>query len=143
MGTSVGNTATAGQTVVALGGIVLALLAWRSEATRRLAEPREGEPVSARLQVDLNHASVEELMLLPGLGPTLAGRIVEHRQTVGSFASLDALSEVQGVGVAKIRGVAPYLTVSPELAALPDQVALPDFTAPDLTAPDLTMAEGG
>ena len=103
----------AGQTVVVLGAIVLACFAWRLEEGRRTsASRRPAGPTSARFQVDLNGASVEELMLLPGIGPALARRIVEHRRSSGPFPTLEALDEVQGIGAAKLAGAAPYLTVA-------------------------------
>ncbi|WP_203329164.1 ComEA family DNA-binding protein [Candidatus Laterigemmans baculatus] len=99
-------------TVVALAAIVLAVCAWCLEATSRGAG--EPQPAPVRLRLELNQASVEELMLLPGIGPELAGRIVEHRETEGPFDSLEALDAVHGIGPAKIAGVAPYLTVADE-----------------------------
>lgn len=48
--------------------------------------------------VDLNTATVAELDALPGIGPVLAQRIVEHRTTVGPFASAEELDDVPGIG---------------------------------------------
>ncbi len=48
--------------------------------------------------VDLNTATEEELMLLPGIGETLAGRIVEYRQEHGPFSSVDDLLAIPGIG---------------------------------------------
>lgn len=53
---------------------------------------------AAGLQVDLNRADVAELERLPGIGPVLAARIVEHRVTHGEFRSVDELRAVRGVG---------------------------------------------
>lgn len=52
--------------------------------------------------IDLNEAGVEKLDQLPGVGPVLAERIVEHRNREGGFASVDELSEVSGIGPAKL-----------------------------------------
>jgi hypothetical protein len=41
--------------------------------------------------LDLNTASAQDLEALPGVGPVLAGRIVQHRQTHGPFKTLDDL----------------------------------------------------
>lgn len=51
----------------------------------------------------INQASAEELQGLPGVGPVLAQRIVEHRATQGPFADLTALDEVAGIGPALLR----------------------------------------
>ena len=58
----------------------------------RLAGP-EGE-----VRVSINAASVRELQTLPGIGPALAGRIVEARP----FASIDDLERVRGIGPATL-----------------------------------------
>lgn len=48
--------------------------------------------------ININVADEETLVSLSGIGPVLAERIVAHRQANGSFQSIDALAEVQGVG---------------------------------------------
>ena len=49
-------------------------------------------------KINVNQASEEELQTLPGIGPTLAGRIVEYRRTVGPFQTVDDLANVKGIG---------------------------------------------
>ena len=44
--------------------------------------------------LDLNTATAEQLQTLPGIGQVLAGRIVEHRQAQGPFASVEELLEL-------------------------------------------------
>ena len=48
--------------------------------------------------LSLGTATVEQLEQLDGIGPTLAARIVEHRQAKGGLSSLDQLAEVDGIG---------------------------------------------
>jgi competence protein ComEA len=48
--------------------------------------------------VDLNAASPEELDRLPGIGPVLAGRIVEYRRRHGRFTRIEELLAVRGIG---------------------------------------------
>jgi competence protein ComEA len=50
--------------------------------------------------VNLNTASVAELETLPGIGPVLAQRIVEYRQTHGRFQVIEGVMEVPGIGPA-------------------------------------------
>lgn len=52
--------------------------------------------------VDLNTASASELEELPGVGPATAEAIIEHRETVGPFTSVDDLLDVRGIGEAKM-----------------------------------------
>ncbi|MBK7181108.1 MAG: ComEA family DNA-binding protein [Chloroflexi bacterium] len=65
------------------------------------------EIVTPVTPLNLNTASVKELVPLPGIGPTLAARIVGERLARGAYSSLDDLDRrVEGVGptvVAKIR----------------------------------------
>lgn len=63
-------------------------------------------------RVDVNSASVEELTSLPGIGPTIAARIVAGRP----YADLDALLDVKGIGpkrLAAIRGRAQVIRPEP------------------------------
>ncbi len=48
--------------------------------------------------VDLNHATLEELDTLPGVGPVLAQRILDWRSANGQFTTVDELQEVSGIG---------------------------------------------
>lgn len=48
--------------------------------------------------INLNTATQAQLELLPGIGPSLASRIVEYRNEHGSFASVDELDRVKGIG---------------------------------------------
>ena len=50
--------------------------------------------------VDLNTATAADLDALPGIGPVLAQRIVDHRAEHGPFTSVDQLDDVSGIGPA-------------------------------------------
>jgi competence protein ComEA len=60
--------------------------------------------------VDLNAADAAELETLPGLGPELAGRIVEWREQNGRFSSVDDLLNVTGIGAKTVSGLADLVT---------------------------------
>lgn len=62
-------------------------------------------------KVNINTASVEQLTTLPGVGPKLAARIVEHRQKSGAFKSAQELMNVQGIGEKNFQKLQSYLTV--------------------------------
>ena len=64
-----------------------------------------------RMSVDLNSASAGELAQVPGLGATLAERIVAYRAQNGPFASLDELADVSGFTTRRIDTLAQYLVV--------------------------------
>ncbi|GLY32941.1 ComEA family DNA-binding protein [Kineosporia sp. NBRC 101731] len=61
--------------------------------------------------VDLNTATVGELDALPGVGPVLAGRIVEWRQANGRFTTVDDLNEVSGIGDSTMEKLRPMVRV--------------------------------
>jgi competence protein ComEA len=60
--------------------------------------------------ISLGSATAEQLDELDGIGPTLAERIVEHRQAKGGFGSLDQLAEVEGIGEKRLEALKAALT---------------------------------
>lgn len=64
------------------------------------------------LAVDVKTASAEDLEALPGVGPVMAQRLVQYRQTHGPFKDLEALLAVAGLGKQKLARLKPYLMVS-------------------------------
>jgi competence protein ComEA len=66
---------------------------------------------SGQYPVQLNSAGQEELETLPGIGPTLAQRIIDYRENIGGFSSADQLKEVSGIGDATFEKIAPLLTL--------------------------------
>ena len=60
--------------------------------------PRNGIPTL----IDINQATVADLDRLPGVGPSTAQAIVDHRTRNGPFASVDDLLAVRGIGPAKL-----------------------------------------
>lgn len=60
-------------------------------------------------RLNINSASASELELLPRIGPTLAGRIIEYRETHGPIRSLTQLMEVRGIGVRTVEQLEPYI----------------------------------
>ncbi len=65
--------------------------------------------LEASRRVALNAATASELERLPGIGPTLAARIIAYRQTHGPFQSLDELHNVQGIGPVTLSRIRPYV----------------------------------
>ncbi len=76
------------------------------------ARPRAKRPVVPDPPVDLNTASADELVRLPGLGPALAARIVEARAAGGPFGSVDDLRRVRGLGHGKLDRLRPFVVVA-------------------------------
>jgi competence protein ComEA len=63
--------------------------------------------------VNLNTASAADLDSLPGIGQSLAERIVEYRTTNGPFQSIEDLQKVKGIGPALFAKLAPLITIGP------------------------------
>ena len=64
-------------------------------------------------RIDLNRADAGELDRLPGIGPVLAGRIVEHRRTSGPYRSVEDLLAVRGIGPALLERLRDRVVVDP------------------------------
>lgn len=70
-----------------------------------------GALVPADGRLDLNRATPEDLQRLPGIGPTLAQRIVEARERQGRFASPEDLRRVPGIGPKKFEAIRELVAV--------------------------------
>lgn len=87
--------------ILILGTLLALLLALRRRRSDPETEPAPVErpavlAANSSDAIDVNTATVEELQLLPGIGPAAAGRIVAHRDEFGSFAGLEDLVRVEG-----------------------------------------------
>lgn len=80
------------------------VLTERAPAVVESAKPSESE------LVDINSASVEELVTLPGIGRSLAERIVEYRETNGAFGSPADIMQVKGIGEGIYSNISDYIT---------------------------------
>lgn len=59
----------------------------------------------------LNSATAEQFDSLPGIGPTLAERIIQWRDSHGGFGSIDQLNEVSGIGDKLFSGIKDLVTL--------------------------------
>ena len=62
-------------------------------------------------KININHASIDELTMLPGIGKKTAERIVAYRQKFGPFLNIDDLAKVEGIGKKTSEELRPYITV--------------------------------
>ena len=104
-------------TVVALAGAVWLLTAPAGPPGVRvvLPEPSADSPPTVAgadadaALIDINAASAQDLETLPGIGPVLAGRIVEYREQNGPFQRTDQLTAVRGIGSATYERIRPLV----------------------------------
>lgn len=69
----------------------------------------EGTGTTAQGCVDINTADMAGLQVLKGVGPALAQRILEARETRGAFESIDDVDAISGIGPAMLRKIEPQL----------------------------------
>jgi len=75
----------------------------------RAEERTEKPPGPAR--INLNTATAAELEVLPGIGPGLAQRIIEHRERAGRFRTVAELDKVKGIGPRTIEKLRALVSV--------------------------------
>lgn len=116
-----------GLAYLCLAGLVLLLLRWPPPGAVRI-ELATARPVgltpaataatlpalrspSTLLLLDINSATAAELEALPGIGPTLAGRIVAYRDEHGPYSTVEELRNVDGIGPKTLADLQPLVEV--------------------------------
>ena len=62
-------------------------------------------------KISINKASLEELITLPGIGEKTAQKIIEYRETYGSFWTIEDLKNVKGIGDKKFEKLKDYISI--------------------------------
>jgi comEA protein len=68
-------------------------------------QPGSGE------KVNINTAAKDDLITLPGIGATLADRIISYREVEGKFGSVEDLKKVKGISGKKLDKLKPHVTI--------------------------------
>jgi len=97
-----GRTVTQADMVVALALactfiVCVAIMAYRNHRLGNDIHVVHSDTAAVPYRVNLNHATIQELMLLPGIGRVRAERIATWRQTHGLFQSLDDVRKAAGI----------------------------------------------
>lgn len=78
----------------------------------KLNKLKEGETV------ELNRANLASLKRIPGIGDKYAERIIDYRNKLGGFASIEQLMEVEGISENKYRKIKTYIEIEKKLNRL-------------------------
>lgn len=106
-------TAAAGPSAAPDGSAVVAAPPGLDPTTGRPPSAPPSTPLATEpAALDLNRASATDLEELPGVGPVLAGRIVEWREQHDGFTSVGQLRDVSGIGEKTFQALAPLVVVS-------------------------------
>lgn len=83
----------------------------KTETRQKVRLKESDATVTKEARIDLNSATKEDLMTLPGIGTKTAGRIIEKREELGGFKSVDDLTEVERIGKVKLERLRGLVTV--------------------------------
>jgi len=100
--------------VTAILAVLLLAPGIATAADKKSAQAQPASSTKALPQkLDLNRASLEELVGVPGIGPRMAQAIVDLRLKKGSFKQVEDLLEVTGIKKKKFASIAGHLEVVP------------------------------
>ena len=80
-----------------------------------LASPQAQAPAAVqKTTINLNTATVDQLMTLPGIGQKTAERILEYRTKSGGFKKIEELMNVKGIGEKSFLKIKPLVSAPPK-----------------------------
>ena len=94
------------RTIAVLLAILATLLCWHTMAGKQGTL----EPKQYKFLIDINTATLGELQTLPGIGPALAGSIIQYRDEHAPIYHFDEIMNVRGIGVIRHGNMKPYFT---------------------------------
>jgi len=71
----------------------------------------EGGSESAGGLININSATLEQLDTLPGIGPAIGQRVIDYREKIGGFESIEEITQVSGIGEATFAKIKDSITV--------------------------------
>ncbi len=101
-----------------------------SVATTVITDTAETESVN--FPIDINSAGIDELKTLDGIGDATASKIIEYRETYGSFKNREELLNVSGIGEKKLEKIYDFIFVENESYDEPDNSDSEIFNEPEI-----------
>lgn len=83
----------------------------RAKSSTATSKGSDNSATAVSYPINLNTATVEELVSIDGLGESRASAIIEYRDYLGGYTSVEQIKEISGIGDATYAKLAPYLTV--------------------------------
>lgn len=83
----------------------------RAKSPTAASKSSDNSATAVSYPINLNTATVEELVSIDGLGESRASAIIEYRDYLGGYTSVEQIKEISGIGDATYAKLAPYLTV--------------------------------
>ena len=114
--------------------VCVLLLAAAVYALRHPQSIDQQQPISLGYRVDVNHADAATLELLPGIGPSIARYIVEHRQELGQFRTVADMERVPRIGRITAARLAPWIHFGNDTSAIAQPAAPVSHSEPAVTA---------
>lgn len=109
---------SAAYTLLVVGLVLIALMAGyflgRNSSPSPVIVSKLPTQTHSSGQLNINTATKEELMTLPGIGEVLSQRIIDYRNTHGHFSKLSDLTLVDGVGLDVLEKIMDYATCQEE-----------------------------
>ena len=82
------------------------------ESENKVSNPQSiSKMTESDAKIEINSASIEELMRLPGIGKVRAFEIVEMREKMGGFRTLEDLMCVEGLGIKTFEGLKEFIEI--------------------------------
>src|SRR4249920_3082275 len=76
-------------------------------------------PLIALAAININTASKDELVALPGIGPAKAQAIIDYRKAHGAFKSVEELKDVKGIGAKRYEKLKGEITIGTSAGTRP------------------------
>ena len=68
-------------------------------------EEKNNKEENQKKLININSADEEDLKKIPGVGPSIAKRIIEYREQNGGFSSISEIMNVNGIGKSKFKAM--------------------------------------